>query len=103
MLIHRLLQILADFPHPVVTGWALQVGLCDSTLLIPHELRNGVAGGCLRAPGIPGSRPPSRGAEDQAFRERVGTQAVGAIEADVGALASGVQAGQWGGAADVGV
>src|SRR5581483_5247054 len=41
-------------------------------------------------------------AEDQPFEQRVGGQAVGAVDAGAGHLAAGPQAGQGGGAVDVG-
>ena len=46
---------------------------------------------------------PGPGTEDEQLGQGVGAQAVGAVDADAGDLAGGVQPVQWSGAVDVGV
>ena len=53
--------------------------------------------------GVLGGGPAGPGPEDQALGERVGAEPVGAVDADAGGLAGGVQAGNRGRAVDVGV
>ena len=100
VLVHRDAQVPAHLRDAVAVLRTVQQRLQAQVLLIDDAVRHRRgARGASEGGGGDGGAPP----EDHRIEQRVGPQPVAAVNADAGRLAGGVEAGQGGGAHDVGL